>query len=61
MMSARETTTRGEEEGAKEGKGREEGAVGLAGAALEGSTSGRFAASCVALRRIDSLLMAPMK
>ena len=60
MMSARETTTRGEEEGAKEEKGREEWAVGLAGAAFEGSTHDRFATSCAALHRIDSLLMAPI-
>ena len=53
--------TRDEEEGAEDEEGREEGATRLARAALEGSTSGRFAVSCAALRRIDSLLMAPMK
>ena len=47
MMSARETMTQGEEEGVEEEKGQEEGVIGLAGAALEGSTHGRFAASCV--------------
>jgi len=61
MISAREIVTRDEEEGAEDEEGQEEGATRLVGAALEGSTSGRFAASCVALRRIDSLLMAPMK
>ena len=61
MISAREIVTRDEEEGAEDEKGREEGATRLAKAALEGSTSSRFAVSCAALRRIDSLLMAPMK
>jgi len=54
MMSARETATLNEEEGAEEEEGREEGV------ASEGSTQGCFAASCVALLQIDSLLMAPL-
>ena len=59
-MLAREITARDEEEGADEEEGQEERVVGSAGAASEGSTCGRFAASCAALLRIDSLLMAPM-
>ena len=51
---------RDEEEGADEEKGRGEGATWSARATSEGSTRGRFAASYAALRRIDSLLMAPM-
>ena len=53
--------TRDEEEGAEDEEGREEGAARLARAALEGSTSVRFAVSYAALCRIDSLLMALMK
>ena len=60
MIFVRETTARGEEEGVEEEEGREEGATGLARAASEGFTCAHFAASCSALRRIDSSLMAPM-
>ena len=51
---------REEEGGVEDEEGREEGAVGFARTASEGSTHGGFAVSCVTLRRIDSLLMAPM-
>jgi len=57
MMSARETSTLEDEEGADEEEGR---MIGAAWAASVVFTQGRFAASCVALLRIDSLLMAPM-
>ena len=60
MMSARETATQYDEEGAEEEYGQEERPAGSAGAASEDSTLRRFTASCVALRRINSLLMAPM-
>ena len=60
MMSARETTTRDKEEGAEVEEGQEKRATGFAGAASVGSTCSRFVASCAALQRIDSLLMAPM-
>ena len=49
-----------EEEGAEDEEGREEGVVGFARIVSEGSTHGGFAASYVALRQIDFLLMAPM-
>ena len=60
MMSTRETATRDKEEGAEVEEGREKRATGFAGAASVGSARSRFVASCAALQRIDSLLMAPM-
>ena len=60
MISTRKTAAQDEEEGAYEERGREEGATKLVRAALEGATHGSFAVSCAALRRIDSLLIAPM-
>ena len=59
-MLAREITARDEEEGADEEEGQEERVVGSAGAASEGSTCGRFAASYTPLCRIDFLLMTTM-
>ena len=50
MISAKKTMARDEEEGADEEKGQEEGATWSAHATLEGSTHGRFVASCTALR-----------
>ena len=49
-MSARETATQYDEEGAEEEYGQEERPAGSAGAASEDSTLRRFTASCVALR-----------
>ena len=60
MMSAKETATLDEEEGAEEEKDQEEGAAGLAEAASVGSTCSRFAVSYAALLQVDSLLMAPV-
>ena len=51
---------RDEEEGVEDEECQEEGAAGSIGATLEGFTRSHFVASCVALRQIDSLLMAPM-
>ena len=53
-MSARETFALKEEEGADEEKGQRVGAASIV------LTRGHFAANCVALLWIDSLLMAPM-
>ena len=60
MTSTRETSAQDEEEGAEEKEGREEGVAGSTGVAFVGFTHGCFAASCIALCQINSLLMAPM-
>ena len=60
MISTKEITARDEEEGVEDEEGQKEGAARLAGAASEGSTHDHFISSCATLRRIDSLLMAPM-
>ena len=59
MMLVRETAARYEEEGVEDEEGRVEGFARSTGVASESSTYGHFAASYAALRRIDSLLMAP--
>ena len=60
MILAKETAAQDKEEVVDEEECREEGAAWSARAASEGSTCDRFVASYAALRRIDSLLIAPM-